>query len=260
VTTTSRRCNACGMTGCERETCNFVKKSHPDIKACGGPWTDSANGKAWKALGYDSIQWTMKSIEDSPSQYIPLSPTLKKAPNGEKTSSRKRLWNKSEQYILALHDKHKKLKAIKATPVEMTNFIISSFITVHSQSKELGAFFNTGALSSNYISVELAAWLIQNGVKLCRCSRTICSSVARCAKSTGMLDFDFDFTLINEITLINASIILTARILNSEYDLIIGLPTLRQYNLLQAFTYKFNAESNIYSGLYPTRINHTTLR
>jgi len=98
----------------------------------------------------------------------------------------------------------------------------------------LGAFFNTGALSSNYISVELAAWLIQNGVKLCRCSRTICSSVARCAKSTGMLDFDFDFTLINEITLINTSIILTARILNSEYDLIIGLPTLRQYNLLQA--------------------------
>jgi hypothetical protein len=51
VATTSRRCNACGMTGHERESCNFVKKNHPDINTSGGPWSDSANGRAWEGAG-----------------------------------------------------------------------------------------------------------------------------------------------------------------------------------------------------------------
>ena len=239
VTSITRRCNACGMAGHERDTCNFVKKSHPDVNLS-GLWSESASGKSWKALGYDNIQWTMKSIGTSPSPYIPV-PSTKKV-------FTKAVGKNPSEYVLALHDKRHAATAINAE-FDMTNILIPSLISVNQQSKALGSFFDTGALSGNYISAEMAAWLVEKGVKLCQCRKLICSPVGGCTSATGILAFTV--TLINEISFIKTIIDLSARILNSEYDLIIGLPTLRQYALLKEFDYKFTTTSTQFPALCP---------
>jgi len=68
-------CNACGRMGHTHSDCSFVKQKHPDINRNHAiTWADSANGKAWKAKGKDTLPGTL-TLSGAPFAFEHKKPT-----------------------------------------------------------------------------------------------------------------------------------------------------------------------------------------
>jgi len=77
----------------------------------------------------------------------------------------------------------------------------------------------------NYVSEELAMWLTESGITSCACKATVCGAFGKCTNIQKC--FAFDLILINELTNVNFKLIaMKARVITTDYDVIIGLPTI----------------------------------
>jgi len=83
-----------------------------------------------------------------------------------------------------------------------------------------------GALQGNYISVDLAAVLEKQGIKRTKCSQRVSSAMTGLRKEThGQMSFYMSFY--NLYTCGYQRIQIIAKVLDIQFDLKIGLPTMK---------------------------------
>jgi len=105
---------------------------------------------------------------------------------------------------------------------------------------KINFLLDTCALQGNFISVDLAIQLRKEGCFFAESNHLVCSPVknCKCFNSEGLLTFWLKY--LNFDTGVYENIEIVARVLDIEVDLIIGLPSIRKYDLVTNFAHMFS--------------------
>ena len=203
---TTRECNACGRANHVAADCNFRKQGHPDINLhTNTPWAQSKNGLAWKEKGKDCLPGNM-TLSGNPFQF-----------SHEPKNKGNDIYS-TRSFTAEGHT----LKC---------GIIINHFHPIH---REIDCLIDTGALTLNYISRNVANWLTSHGTTMNRVTGNSCIEVCSIHECT-LVDSTVAFNLayLNEQTNTIETITIEAWVLpNIPYDLIIGRPTITEHSLL----------------------------
>lgn len=130
------------------------------------------------------------------------------------------------------------------------DIIILPPVTLHTSNLRLtlSCLFDTGALQGNYISAGLAAHMEDNGETLIHDGREgltiVFAGTSHYTSSLGSMFFHVTF--LNEVSQKNETIFnLKATILDSQFQLIVGLPLIRQYDITAKIPSFFSAQRKV---------------
>jgi hypothetical protein len=220
---TTLDCNACGRANHIADDCRFSKQGHPDAnKQTNIPWAQSKNGLAWKEKGKDCLPGNM-TLSGKPFQFA-LEPR-----------------KQGKHYLNATRSFTAEGHTLKC------GIIINDSHPIH---REIDCLIDTGALTLNYISRNVAKWLTSHGTTVDRVTGDRCIEVCSIHECT-LVDSTVAFNLayLNEQTNTIETITIEAWVLpHIPYDLIIGRPTITEHNLLsekkislsgERFTFKY---------------------
>lgn len=227
-TGTKSPCTVCGRL--HGRSC--ILHEHPDRNKEKVAWKDSTKGKEWAAKGEQTLPWRL---------------TL----NG-------RGWDhpakpEKKEFKRARHDGE--------LEIEQLNTLIhkphTDTLTVHIQAshnsppRECRALIDTGALHANYVSSDMVALLKKDNVVVSNTNSTVCDAFGVCNKAVGNIAIILTINNQNmcESVPLNTKstcgctdnhtqkIQIQCNIIESPYDLIIGRPTIQQYDLLSTLRY-----------------------
>ena len=133
--------------------------------------------------------------------------------------------------------------AILSNTASLCNYTIDGLLycaSNHIYQHKINFLLDTCALQGNYISVDLAIQLRKEGCFFAESNHSVCSPVkdCKCFNSEGLLTFWLKY--LNFATGVYENIEIEARVLDIEVDLIIGLPSIRKYNLVTNFAHMFS--------------------
>ena len=212
-------CYGCGRRQHKKLSCQLAK--HPDFNQSTKAWDESVPGKAWSVKGQTVLPWAM---------------TLSGQPWAHPTKPDKKRGNDNIDYISLLHT------STFLNDYTITDATIPCEITLNNNVYNVYALFDTGALQDNYINKTVATWLTSQGALTCGCRKLVCSAFSNvCQTVVGKLSFMLTF--FNQLKKENEQLEISASIIDSPYELIIGRPSIRQYNLLSKVDSMFNHES-----------------
>jgi hypothetical protein len=248
--------NGCGHAHPGKE-CALSK--HPDYNHSDLPWNKSKSGEAWKAKGWfqlpynqtldPSVIWVAPPLpEMKPRVNKYVNKTWKKDDQGEELSFydsafihkcppvHRKTVPCVEQHVFSLSSSIDSLVNSNSNTDHTNNITIPFFVSTKGTKVKVNALLDTGALHSNYISERLADIFTESGNVGCQCSTKICSPINEsCLINEN--NSKFSFHLIHELANINTDI--TAVVLPSNYDLIIGRETLKKLRLIEKFASHF---------------------
>jgi len=224
-------CSGCGRA--HGAIC--LLKDHPDYNHENVPWSESKKGKAWGEKEVLSLPWKL-TLSKKPWNFPPIPEKFdgNKKPRGE--------GNDIEIEILN-------------TLLEKQNADTLTVILQASKDSprhEVQALVDTGALHANYISSEVAAGLRKDRAIVSNSNSIVCDAFGKCNKSVGYINIMLtinkqkmcceDNVAIDENkceckSYDTQKINIKCTIIESPYDLIIGRPTIKQYNLLESLKY-----------------------
>ena len=181
-----------------RDHCRKVQEKHPDINTSQASWDDSTIGKAYKALGWDTIRSNFK-IDSSRSKFIPSK------------SNYKLICNLTEN-------------------IQTDIDTIDMFVPNTDMYYRIKALLDTGAKGGNFVHPKVVNQL---GLNIIRSSSVVCSAFenSSCAESQGFVNLNLNY--FDETTKSFMPLNIRATILDIAYDLIIGKATLREHALLE---------------------------
>lgn len=222
-------CNACGRDKVAHTFASCFGRQHPEHNPNEHiAWKDSAMGKAWKQKGRDTLDFAH---------------LLNGKPSGLSMDVKRNASKHSGESVLCAAD-------YKACPLPngMIYKTIADKLTVPT-------LYDSGARQGNFVNQEVAAWLaarcVPEGQDVCRIPTSVANSARRIKLATtgayhvskGVVCFNFAYLneLTNEWEVVNC---LRASVIDSEYDIIIGLPTIRKFNIT-AKVPSFFTESNV---------------
>lgn len=226
-----KTCNVCGRI--HGKVCLLI--DHPDRNQENVPWGESKKGKLWAEKNIPSLPW--------------------------KTTLSGKGWNHPP--IPEKNDGNKKPRlAGKDTEIEVLNTLLekqnTDTLTVILQAskdspcREAQALVDTGALHANYMSVEMAACLKKDKAIVSNSNSSVCDAFGICSKSVGNINIMLTINKQRTVEFKNTPVVtnkcecsqhdtqeiyITCTIIESPYDLIIGRPTIVQYNLLETLKY-----------------------
>jgi len=221
ATTAPLVCHGCGRRNHLIGRCRL--KDHPDYNHSSKPWVSSPNGLAWKAKGHDVLPYH-DTLSGTPRNVTPQ-PTASKGPATSKSTHRKGT---------------NALAALNTTNTPITNELCGAIVT---QVRKIPVMFliDSGCLQDNYINRRVEALLQSDHVPRCSCSRVVCSAMLAvpCAKITHAYEINLEF-LNEKNECVNIQIMVS--VLDSYFDLILGLPTIRKHILLAQFSRCFEIQ------------------
>ena len=112
--------------------------------------------------------------------------------------------------------------------------------TPQGKRRKIVALLDTGA-TKDYVSLEVASWLITNGVKSNNNENLVIGSGFKdvCTKCTSSISFDIT-ALDSELSTINSiDITMTALVIDASIDVIIGISSIKQNDLILHYPSKF---------------------
>lgn len=123
----------------------------------------------------------------------------------------------------------------------------------------VNTLLDTGALQSNYISEDLAAWLVDQGAVLVHNGTISIQLATKNDVTTSSSNLNFHVTFLNELKNEPESILnLNARILDSQHDLIIGRPIIRLHNLCDKIPSFFKLSDSSAPAVSQTRLSEVS--
>jgi len=140
--------------------------------------------------------------------------------------------------------------SVKSSDVEYSSVIPTRIIPRNNRTNSkmlLNVLYDTGATQDNYCSTKTASYLMEQGCtyKKCNVKRVcMCANDAGkdsnnfCLPCLGVLEFDIE--IFNELTNLSEQIPLRFTVIDTSYDLIIGMQTLVRHNLLFKLFSKFS--------------------
>jgi hypothetical protein len=209
VPITTAMCYGCGRSNHKKTDCAL--KAHEDWNTENKAWPLSSKGIAWKAKN---------------ALVLPFNASL----SGNVVPKFKFTPKTSELNTIAVDD-------------HVNDAVLLANILINNILLPITCLIDTGALQANYISREVAESLKAYGLQFCKCNSVVCLAIHnKCSNVKEEVNFKLKF--LNELTFQYDIIQITAKLVNNlNYDVIIGLPTIRQYNLLAKFPKRFNAIS-----------------
>ena len=206
-------------------------------------WADSANGKRWAMVGFKYLpkEFTLDALGNK----VPLNPPLQGNYQllGGTTSTKQKKSCKSVTPVpinTSAGDEQQEslLQTTTLTPSINSAIANSDYIMGYLCSLEtdvtapVTVLLDTGAFNGNYISSRVAKWLVENfHVKIQPCSTTICGANSKwCVKCIGTINFTLNLN--TELSSTMLALNLSATILDASFDIVLGRPTIKAYNLV----------------------------
>lgn len=209
-------CSVCGKPHGGRCLLN----DHPDRNRSNTvSWAASRQGKEWAALGHSVLPHNLQLKNGQPAPWSSANAVPFK--KGEDNSD-----NENKTFFATCTDNSADTDFVPCTIRTQGNAL-----TVHT-------LVDNGALRGDFISRETADWLTSQGFKMCNCSSRVCSGFRNmCSTALGKINFKLFF--VNEITNSEESIDITASIIETQFDLIIGRPSIKKYGLADKLRSQF---------------------
>jgi hypothetical protein len=238
-------CNGCGRFVRAGQVCQCGP--HPDRnKNPNITFAESASFRAQKARGYQYDMLDLKRRADGSPLSAEEAAAIEKAKplhtggNSKPSDKKKDFKKKGELSLNAISTSD--IPAVTEFPLlePDINLPVFSIFSPFGDSKQVKTLVDSGSLQACFISEEIAAWLTEKGGKRKR-EQVLISLAAENAEASSSSSFKFDVEFINEVNnqkeLISA---LNAFVLQSNYDLIIGLPIIQKYSLANKLPSFFN--------------------
>ena len=211
-----------------------IYHKHPDYNGTDLDWSESPKGIAWAAKGENKLPHG-KTL-DLQAKWTP--------PIYEPTRSKR---GRGEQYLYNIFN----------TMTDYQSNTIPCVLRSKGVTRPINVFIDTGALHGNYCSPDIADWLLDKGESFCHCVTEVCSPI----NNTCRIDRNnksFAVHVLNETA--NFDFKFNATILDSQYDIIIGRPTIKEFNLLRIFDkYFLNEDELRLTNKKKTKLIHSRL-
>ena len=219
--------------GCGRvHTGDCIYRKHPDFNSTDLDWDKSPKGLAWAANGEQKLPHS-KTLDPN-AKWSP--------PSFAPTTSKDRKRERGEDYLFNIID--------HISSSNDSNTIPFTLRAPRGVNREVDVFIDTGAVNGNYISKDIANFLVENHVEYCTCVTEVCSPI----NNSCYMDYNnklFKLNIFNQTA--NFDFTFEATILESKYDIIVGRPTIKQFNLLRIFDRYFLNEDEL--NLAPKKRN-----
>ena len=235
-------------TGCGRKNHNVGDcelHAHADFNKSANDWSESEQGKAWAAI---------KNKEGKPYLVLPRNITLDDMRNNRRPSFSSSSNNFDNNKGKKFHSKHYSLLAItndkQLTEYYPNPYIRGEILSINGIALHppliAKVLLDTGALHANYMSLNVISE-IENKynikVKINENSQLTLAANDTVINCRGRVTTQLELRNSSNLPYIihNTSL----NIINTTYDIIIGLPTIREHNLVtQYFSELFSAQLN----------------
>ena len=224
-------------TGCGRDnhiTTECRLKHHPDWNSESKPWSQSTSGRAYAALTDPKATLPYRSVLHplSSDGAAYLQTCQQASDNAPKGKGAKKGTDYVQAHLLFLtHHNAERIYALSTRTMLDDNSLLPIKITHanHSHTRHR-ALIDTGALHGNYVSREMAQTLREQGAIGLACRQRIISALNSSQIATRK--FSIIVTISNEQTNENEDLLLEATEIDIDYELVIGRPTIKQFNLI----------------------------
>ena len=242
-------CKRCGMlkTKHGEDMCPFLVQKHPNANSSNKPWKKSDAGIAALQKGFKSLAW-QKNIDGSDFPMVSKQWADAAAP-GAKRSTPNQSGNGESHNLTHIINGISELEGVQNLPnasaiAPQQSKIINPFLTtrlINLINREGGqaakdvktVLVDTGAIDSNYINSRLCRSLEKSyGVIRMPDVREVKTPDRSASKFYTEGSVNLEIEIYNEIEKCVNAIKVKALIIDSPIDLIIGLPTIRDNNLL----------------------------
>ena len=248
------KCYGCGRNYsgpgklCSRAAC----KGHPDRNVSDKPFDQSSACAKQRARGYTYATEldTKHRAEGQPlseAEVAKIDSFKQQKPNPphNKPSQKpnNKPYNKSELLASIPEDIGESLPQFKVFFNSTNHLVVDTLL-------------DTGALQGNYLSEDLAAWLVDQGAVRVHNGAISIQLAVKNSTTTSSCSLVFNVTFLNEISGLPETILnLKARILDSQHDLIIGRPVIRLHNLCDKIPSFFKFDDSSAPAVSQTRLS-----
>jgi hypothetical protein len=237
TTAATLSCNHCGRTNHTAASC--AAKFHPDHNPDASvPWAASASGIAFKAKGLDILPFKSTLSGD----VLQLPSAL--APKNKSTNGHNKCKCDDCNNITHAHTSDTNTDTISC------HIHIYNNDSTKQQEIKCDALIDTGALRADYISVHKAkeiSSITNTKINTTNVTKTCTPFMDMCSNTLGTIDAVID--IFDETINNYEHIPLTFKVIDMKYDMIIGKPTIRKYDLTQKCRSQF---------IDPNKNNNTT--
>jgi hypothetical protein len=226
-------CWGCGRDGHHMDKCPF--SSHPDFNRQKVSFAQSSAGKRLKERGVSKIQLHSTKRVDGSNWTPPDSDSASNSSEGGRVKGKNK---KGKKIFAALLSNNK-------------SFLRTCYVSTDGiNSLPVNVLFDTGAVQDNYVSTDVASWLLDRTFINSACVLPVAEATCKSAInlggtsnnsiSLGAVSFHFNFLneVVNNLESLSC---LKAKIMDTSFDLIIGLQTIRQNQLVSKIPSFFSA-------------------
>jgi hypothetical protein len=216
---------------------------HPDRNTTNTPFADSAVGKKWKEQGKDVLPYNI-TLDGSAFSSVPiwaakLSEEEYKAKLKEKTSKKR--------------EKRKFEEALGAVTTAANSATLPCQITLPGHVIDTRFFLDSGAVSGNYVSEDIAKRLREAGAKeYPQEGKRVCMAIGSVCRPCGNV-FEFPLRFFNESINDHESIDIKASVFDTQWPIMIGLPSIRTHRLTQKLMSHFVSEAKAPQGKHMSK-------
>ena len=132
-------------------------------------------------------------------------------------------------------------KEILSAFTSTDDYTIPANVITESNELPIRFLLDIGALQDNYVSLDMAKALEAKGITRSKCNQKVCSAMSgMCKQAQGRMKFYVSYYNVYERRV--EKMIISAKVLDIQFDLIIGLPCIKSYNLItEKFAYLFSS-------------------
>jgi hypothetical protein len=248
----STACNGCGRK--HSGECKLT--NHPDYNKESVPWIESSKGKLWSERtdkdnnAITVLPWS-QTLNAVPWQAPPI-PSSKKRETSTRgggsnhTPNKKRSkYDENDFLTNTFYDTHH-INTINNNSAMISNTNINTFtipcviqqIISHKEAEAITTCFqaliDTGALHGNYINLkcfDVVSRICVNDNNIIQGNKTFCTALGDCVeKNTKTVNLTIAFPTYNDLVITTFF-----TVIDSPFDIIVGLPTILENNLLPCF-------------------------
>jgi hypothetical protein len=229
----SEQCWGCGRDNHSADNCRL--KHHPDYNKESKPWDQSTSGKAYAAMSPEPLLTLpfgrcLHPLSSAGAAFLQAN-EAKNAASAKGRGGKKKGNEPTQAHLLFLTHRAESVYSLAARTLLTDDSLLPVSITHANHSiTHHRALVDTGALHGDYISREMAQTLREQGATGIPCRQRIISALNSSQLATEK--FSIIVTIFNEVSNHDENLLLEATVIDIDYEIVIGRPTIKINNLI----------------------------